>query len=134
MNIFVYSDESGVFDKKHNDIFVFGGIILLSKESKEEWSRRYIHAENVIRKKEKFTKEKEIKATAISNSSKGKLYRSLNNIEKFGIIIHQKDLHDELFADKKVKQRYLDWAFKISVKRKFENMINRNLIKKDGTK
>ena len=27
MRIFIYSDESGVFDKKHNDIFVYGGLI-----------------------------------------------------------------------------------------------------------
>lgn len=24
VNIYVYSDESGVFDKEHNDYFVFG--------------------------------------------------------------------------------------------------------------
>ena len=27
MNIFVYSDESGVLDKAHNDIFAFGGLV-----------------------------------------------------------------------------------------------------------
>ena len=27
MNIFVYADESGVFDRIHNDVFVFGGLI-----------------------------------------------------------------------------------------------------------
>ena len=31
MNIYIYSDESGVFDKEHNDYFVFGGLILLGK-------------------------------------------------------------------------------------------------------
>ncbi len=34
MNIYVYSDESGVFDKEHNDCFVFGGLILLGTEDK----------------------------------------------------------------------------------------------------
>lgn len=41
MNIYIYSDESGVFDKEHNDYFVFGGLILLGKEEKENWSRKY---------------------------------------------------------------------------------------------
>ena len=27
MNIYVYSDESGVFDKEHKDYFVFGGLM-----------------------------------------------------------------------------------------------------------
>ena len=35
MNFFVYSDESGVFDRVHNDIYVFGGLILTGKEEKE---------------------------------------------------------------------------------------------------
>ena len=33
MNIYVYSDESGVFDKEHNDYVVFGGLILLGTEA-----------------------------------------------------------------------------------------------------
>ena len=45
MNIFVYGDESGVFDKEHNDIFVFGGLIFLNRESRDEEYRKFIHAE-----------------------------------------------------------------------------------------
>ena len=48
MNIFIYSDESGVFDKIHNEYFVFGGLILLGKDSKEEWERLYRNAEIAI--------------------------------------------------------------------------------------
>lgn len=48
MDIFVYSDESGVFDVDHNDIFVFGGIILLGKGAKADCARKYAHAENVL--------------------------------------------------------------------------------------
>lgn len=51
MNIYIYSDESGVFDYLHNDIFVFGGLIFLSKEEKDIASRKYIHAESKIRSK-----------------------------------------------------------------------------------
>ena len=35
MNIYVYSDESGVFDKVHNDTFIFGGLIILGNDSKD---------------------------------------------------------------------------------------------------
>lgn len=41
LNIYVYSDESGVFDKEHNEYFVFGALILIGNESKEIWSRKY---------------------------------------------------------------------------------------------
>lgn len=29
MNIYIYSDESGVFDKINNDTYVFAGIIVI---------------------------------------------------------------------------------------------------------
>ncbi len=82
----------------------------------------------IVRTNEGIHKEQEVKATKISNKSKGKLYRSLNQTEKFGIIVHQKSLSKNIFLHKKTKQRYLDWAYKLSVKRKFEKMIAKNMI------
>lgn len=128
MNIFVYSDESGVFDKKHNEIFVFGGLIFLSKDDKDSMARKYIAAENVIRQSEDFSKDNEVKATTITNKSKGKLYRSLNNAHKFGVIVNQYKILDSIFKSKKSKQRYLDFAYKIGVKRKFQDLIKNKLI------
>lgn len=131
MNIFIYSDESGVFDKSHNKFFVFGGLLFLSKEERDTWNRKYIHAENTIRKIEHKPPLSEIKAYNIENKSKNKLYRSLNQVEKFGIIIKQQELHDRIFSHKKGKQRYLDWAFKMSIKSKFEELISREFINPD---
>ncbi|MCH3950736.1 MAG: DUF3800 domain-containing protein [Acidaminococcus sp.] len=124
MNIYVYSDESGVFDSRHNDIFVFGGLILLGTSEKEKWSRKYSAAEKVIRGREHFVRNYEIKATSISNNDKGKLFRSLNQCFKFGVIINQKKVLPQIFDSKKDKQRYLDFAYKIAVKRAFERLAN----------
>ncbi|MGI6773768.1 MAG: DUF3800 domain-containing protein [Acutalibacteraceae bacterium] len=128
MNIFVYSDESGVFDKEHNDIFVFGGLILLGKDSKENWSRKYSAAEKVLRNKRHYSKDYELKATNLSNGDRLKLYRSLNSCYKFGVVINQKRVLDRIFNSKKDKQRYLDFAYKIAVKRAFEDMIRQGII------
>ncbi|MEK1449022.1 DUF3800 domain-containing protein [Limosilactobacillus fermentum] len=128
MDIYVYSDESGVFDKDNNDFFVYGGLMFLSKNDHENWKRKYLNAERTIRKIERLPKKVEVKATAISNSSKGKLYRSLNHTEKFGVVVHEKKVHPKIYTDKKSKQRYLDYVYKIGVKRKFENLISRGLI------
>jgi hypothetical protein len=128
LDIYVYSDESGVFDKAHNDIFVFGGIIFFSKKSKDIYTRKYIAAERVIRWSEKIPPSIEVKATTISNKSKGKLYRSLNQVHKFGVIINQQNVLDRIFASKKDKQRYLDYAYKICVKREFEQFIHSGII------
>lgn len=128
MNIFVYSDESGVFDKLHNDIYVFGGIILVGSEDKENWSHLYSRAEKTLRKKLGADKDHELKASNISNKDKGKLYRSLNNCKKFSVTIDEKRVLDRIFKSKKDKQRYLDYAYKIAIKRAFESLIKDNVI------
>ena len=55
MDIFIYSDESGVFDKKHNDFFVFGGLMFLSKDDKDNFNRKYLNAEKTVRKSESIS-------------------------------------------------------------------------------
>lgn len=128
MNIYIYSDESGVFDKAHNNIFVFGGIIILGVTEKEVWSRKYSNVENILRRTKGVGKDYELKATQTTNKEKGKLFRSLNQCYKFGVVIDQTRVLDRIFESKKDKQRYLDYAYKIAVKRAFENLIKTNTI------
>lgn len=128
MNIFVYSDESGVFDKEHNKYFVFGGVIFLSKEERDIASRKYIAAERVVRTSENITSDMEVKASLITNKSKGKLYRSLNSYYKFGIVADQSRVLDRIFESKKDKQRYLDYVYKIGLKLRFQHMISNGII------
>lgn len=128
MDVYVYSDESGVFDSVHNDYFVFGGIIFFDKKNKDIMERKFIHAENCIRSSLNLEKNEELKACKLSNKIKGKLYRSLNKCLKFCVIIDQKKILDSIFKQKKSKQRYLDYAYKIGLKRCFEYLITSNNI------
>lgn len=127
MNLYIYSDESGVFDKQNNDIYVFAGVILLGTQNKEIWSRKYSKAEKVIRTNLKAGKDVELKATTIPNKQKSNLFRSLNACYKFAVIIEQKQILDRIFESKKDKQRYLDYAYKIAVKKALENMMKDKL-------
>ena len=127
MNIFVYSDESGVLDKVHNDIFTFGGLMFLSKDEKDIASRKYHAAERIIRSSGDYG-DVEIKASTIIAKEKRKLYRSLNGFYKFGVVVDQQTVQDEIMKDKKSKQRYLDYVFKIGVKRLLEELIRRGRI------
>ena len=112
-----------MFDKKHNDYFVFGGLIFLSSEDRDVWCRKYSNVENVIRQEERIPKNKEIKASSVSVKSKYSLFRSLKNADKFCAVISQKKLSDKIFLDKKNKQRYLDWAYKMAVKKKLQDLL-----------
>lgn len=128
MNLYVYSDESGVFDKEHNDYFVFGGVICVGTEEKELLSRRYSSVEKVLRKNKGVSSNYELKATQVDNTEKGKLFRSLNKFYKFGVIIREQNVLDRIFKSKKDKQRYLDYAYKIAIKRAFEHLIQNGVI------
>ena len=123
MNLFVFSDESGVLDKKHEKYFVYGGLIFLSKEDKDIFTRKYIHAERTIRKNGNYGKKEELKATRLSNKDKGKLFRACNSCQKFGAVVKQSDVLDSIFAYKKSKQRYSDFVYKIALKRTLEKMM-----------
>lgn len=128
MNIYVYSDESGVFDKTHNKVFVFGGLLFLSKNEKDVAVRKYIHAEKTIRKTGNYSKDVEIKACTITKRQRGKLFRSLNGVYKFGAVIDQSRVLNSIMSDKKTKQRFLDYAFKIALKRLLERLISDGVI------
>lgn len=129
MNLFVYSDESGVLDKAHNKIYVFGGLIFLKKEIRDIENRKYIHVEKMIRANVSYSEEQELKACKIKNQDKYKLYRSLGSCIKFGAIIEQENILNRIFNSKKDKQRYLDYVYKIALKRAFLDLIQEEKIK-----
>ena len=53
-NLFIYSDESGVFDYKHNKYFLFGGLICFNSNEMERTARKYAHVEKVMRQTNKY--------------------------------------------------------------------------------
>ena len=123
MNIYVYSDESGVLDKAHNEYFVFGGLVFLDKEDRETMIRKYAAAEKNIRKGGRYVKKAELKASVIKAEDKRKLYRLLKGCYKFATVIEQKSVLDSIMSNKKSKQRFLDFAYKIGVKRLLQRLI-----------
>ena len=131
MDLFIYSDESGVFDKHHNEIYVYGGLIFLGKDQKDTYARKYMAAEKSLRGA-KYTSEDELKACKISNKEKGKLYRSMNGAIRFGVIINQRNVLDRIFQSKKDKQRYLDYAYKIGLKKAIQKMIANGILDKNS--
>ena len=129
MNLYVYSDESGVFDRAHQNHFVFGGVIFLSTEEKEKASRRYASIERSFRaRRSDFSHGEEIKAANVGYKAKKNLYRSMNPWIKFGVVMHLKRLNPSVFSNKKTKQRYMDYAYKIGLKYALGKLIDQGLI------
>lgn len=129
MDIYVYSDESGVFDYIHNKYYVFGGLILLGKEEKDAVERKYKAAEKAIA--HHYPHGIELKASAIKPEHRAKLFRSANSCYKFAVVIDQNRVRKEIFNNKKTKQRFLDYAYKIGVKNALLKMLELGAIQKD---
>lgn len=131
VNIFIYSDESGVFDATHNDYYVFGGIMFFSKDARDICARKYSKAENDVRRSLELPFSQEIKASVLPFRYRDKLYRSLNKEFRFGVIINESRVLQRIFKSKKDKQRYLDYVYKIAIKRCFEHHIASGVIDPD---
>ena len=135
MNIYVYGDESGVFDKRHNDFFVFGGLIFLSKESKDAETRKFLHAERAIAPIYGCGQsDGEMKACRLSNKHKSNLFRSTNGCIRYAFVVSQQMVADAAFDNKKRKQRYLDYVYKVGLKRVFSRLIAARVINPDEVK
>lgn len=125
MNIFVYGDESGVFDKAHNEVFVFGGLIFLDKNSRDLASRKFLHAENALRPLYcEGRTNVELKACRLKNKHKRSLFRATNTFYRYAFIVSQKMVNDNIFANKKSKQRYLDYVYKVGLKRALRRLVD----------
>ena len=128
MDIFVYTDESGVFDNIHETIYVFGGIIFLNSIDKEVTGRKYISAETDLRKAHSEYRSGELKAFRLKNKHKAGLFRSLNDEIKFSIVVNICNVHDRIFSEKRSKQRYLDYVYKVGLKKVFQKLIAEHII------
>jgi hypothetical protein len=105
---------------------VFAGVILLGTETRDDWRRKYAKVETDVRKA--TMQEGELKASTLSNKYKNKIFRSLNGCHKFAVIVEQWRVNSNIWKSKKDKQRYLDFVYKIAIKRAFNDMIESGVV------
>ena len=119
MKLYVYADESGTFDKAHNDIFVYGGVILRGTENRNDATRRYVAIEKAIRERgSNHPDGTELKAAFMSLKERKTVFTSIarKGCRQFAVIVDQKKLYDQIYESKKRKQRFLDYALKRGIK------------------
>ena len=126
MDIYVFSDESGVFDCKHHEWFVYAGIIVVGKYEMDSLARRYIAIEKNLRKNPKYRTVPELKGAFLDDKSRRKLLTVFSDTMKFAVAIRQRKLdYARVFSNTKSKQDYLDFSYRIVLRRAFEDMIAR---------
>ncbi|MCF0237781.1 MAG: DUF3800 domain-containing protein [Sphaerochaetaceae bacterium] len=128
-NIYIYSDESGVFDNKHFEKFVYGGVIFTDKQNLELKSRKYLALERKLRNKKVYKQEPELKAYKLESHDRKLLYSIFGDSIKFAVIINLNKLDSKsTFKDQKTRQMYLDFAFCYGIKAVFEKLIGRGTL------
>lgn len=127
MDLYIYSDESGVFDYKHNDIYVYGGLVFIGKDERDNYTRKYLSAERNIAKA--YPARAELKASYIKNRDKLKLFKATKDCIRFGAVVHEAKVQKNIYDYKQSKQRYLDYVYKLALKNAFIGMKNDSLIR-----
>ena len=122
----MFSDESGVFDCKHHEWFVYAGIIVVGKHEMDSLARRYIAIEKNLRKNPKYRNVSEFKGAFLDDISRRKLLAVFSETMKFAVAIRQRKLdYARVFSNTKSKQDYLDFAYRVVLRRAFEDMVAR---------
>lgn len=133
MHLYIYCDESGVFDKKHNNFYVMSGYIFLSQGETSIAAAKYSSVEKNIRKIKRIPKEQEIKASFLRKDfkSKRRLLNSLNDYTRFAIIIKLQEVIEKIYDHKKDKQRFQDYAFSRGIKEILLKLKNNEILNLD---
>ena len=130
MSIFVYGDESGVFDAAHHDVIVLVVLVFLNNEARDSEYRRFIAAERKLAPLYGATDRNfELKACRLKNKHKAGLFRSTNHCIRYAFVVDQRNVNENIFSSKKSKQRYLDYVYKVGLKRVFGRLIQAGKLK-----
>lgn len=132
MKLYVFADESGVFDREHNDLFVYGGVIILGKHNYDAIVNRHQSLERRLRREESSLKnEPEIKAAYLNLKQRKRLFNLQSpQCIRFGVVIHQQRVYKQIYQTKEDKQRFLDYALKRGIKFAIESANTSGLIRK----
>lgn len=128
--LFVFGDESGVFDKAHENVFAFGGLILLSDEERQNAIRRYSAMERILAPEyQRGGFVPELKAYKLKPKHRANLLGTMSPYARYGIVMQLQKMNDSEFCDPETRQRYLDFAYKVGLKRCFSFLDKQGLIK-----
>ncbi len=115
-NIFIYIDDSGVFDLKNNRYFVYAGYVFFSTEEKRYAQRKYSSIEKQVKEQLQLTPQSELKSCDLKPKIKARLYRVMNEFNRFTDIIACEKVKSNIWSHKKHKQRFLDYTLKRTIK------------------
>ena len=114
----------------HNDFFIFAELIFLdAQENGADIKTISFDGKETKKEKRKYKTLPELKSTLLDHEDRRTLFRVTESCSRFCVIVKLSHLDSKsVFADKKSKQRYLDYAFKRGLKHAITCMVERGSI------
>ncbi len=133
MKLYVFADESGVFDRVHADLFVYGGVIILGKTNYDYIVNKHLSLERRLRREDASLKNApEIKAAYLNLKQRKRLFNlQAPQCVRFGVVIDQQRVYKQIYQTKQDKQSFLDYALKRGIKQAIESANTSGLIRKE---
>lgn len=133
MKLYVFADESGVFDRAHANLFVYGGVIILGKPNYDYIVNKHQSLERRLRREDTSLKNvPEIKAAYLNLKQRKRLFNlRAPQCVRFGVVIDQQRVYEQIYQTKQDKQRFLDYALKRGIKHAIESANMSGLIRKE---
>ncbi len=130
MNMYIFGDESGVFDKAHQRYLVFGGLIILSKDKLKKTRANFLKAEATIKNSSSSSKKKgELKGWQMEERHKKHLLNVTNPTIRYAFVVDLAKVNSNVFKNKKSKQRYLDYVYAEGLRRVLQRLASKQTIK-----
>ncbi|WGI36637.1 DUF3800 domain-containing protein [Mesomycoplasma lagogenitalium] len=119
MNLYIYSDESGVLDNK-GKYFVYSGFIFIGDQQLQQALIMYGSIEKSVKKQLSIPKNQELKGISFNAQNKYRIIKILKRFKdfhKFSIYIEQDKIRKkEIFKNQKNRRRFLDYLYKFIIK------------------
>lgn len=133
MKLYVFADESSVFDRAHANLFVYGGVIILGKANYDYIVNKHLSLERRLRREDASLKNvPEIKAAYLNLKQRKRLFNlQAPQCVRFGVVIDQQRVYKQIYQTKQDKQRFLDYALKRGIKQAIESANTSGLIRKE---
>lgn len=130
--IYINLDDSGKLTT-NEQVCVYGGIVFLSKNSKDKFITQYRSIINEIKckychKKDCNKKCPEIKNTNIKPSDKRRLMNYIKKYHVVALVINNTAIYDHILSNKGSKGRFIDYAIRRMIKESIKNLIKSHRI------
>lgn len=126
--IYIFVDDSGVFDIKNNKYFIYAGYVFVGTDSMRKYKTRYRNMVDRLKVSLDLDPSVELKAANLEAKHKRALSNVMREAESFSVAVEISRVYESIMETKMNKQRYKDYILKLAIKKKLRKVLEKNSI------